>query len=117
MDGLTELEQLKALLVVLTFGVAVAGLLLPSYGGLGARTNVALNLGAGGVVLSSAVVHLLPDAAEADGDFPWLALLILRAWGKPVTAPVSCAGEWSAPQCEVERGCAIQICQRAVRLP
>ena len=71
MDGLTELEQLKALLVVLTFGVAVAGLLLPSYGGLGARTNVALNLGAGGVVLSSAVVHLLPDAAEADGDFPW----------------------------------------------
>ena len=71
MDGLTELEQLKGLLVVLTFGVAVAGLLLPSYGGLGARTNVALNLGAGGVVLSSAVVHLLPDAAEADEDFPW----------------------------------------------
>ena len=66
------LETVKAIFLVLSLLVAIAGLMLPGYGSRKPTLSMVLNCMAGGVVLSSALCHLLPDASEADaGGFPW----------------------------------------------
>lgn len=55
---------------------ALSGLSIPSVWPLPPHINVAANMFIGGIIIATALVHLLAEAAEADdGGFPWSMVL------------------------------------------